>query len=139
MTFLIEPLTEDNFNPQIDPLLWEAAAEASFGVDQADWMWEQMAQGKFLVWKWQDGPNAGMVVVEFRTGQGERILHVVSVAGKGFLAHLPEIFEELKKFGREYNCSKMTGNAMRPGLQRAYLKMGGNEEYRQYGISLLQS
>lgn len=135
MTLLFEPLVETNCD-EIDITLFWDCAEASEGRQFAQYMWDELCKGELTGWKWIGDKGRGLLLTKIQDSYTRRELFMFAVAGKGYLYYMPEIFENLREYGRQYGCTVLAGDAKRKGLQKAYEKFGAKESFRQYEISL---
>ncbi len=59
--------------------------------------------------------HLGFVITQIEEIDGERVLHVVWLAGEKFRDWKAEAFQRLEKFGREHGCKAIEADC-RPGL-----------------------
>lgn len=78
--------------------------------------------GRFGIYRLRNGICILQVI-----DNAEKELSVYAMGGKGILSDLPEIVASMKEEARKFGCKTIGGLAHRPGLIRAYKRLGMRE------------
>ena len=85
------------------------------------------AQG--LMQLWRVGEEEGLIVTQLLHHPAGNELHVWSMAGRGIIPRIEDIYQDLLSMAKEHNCRWIGGSPTSPGLERVYERVIGATQW----------
>ena len=113
--------------------LQQAATVGPYGYT-AQWVIEQVAQGRMHLVRWP----GGLMILELRAHPGGKELFIWSLAGKGYFTNVGKIYQDLEMLARVEDCRWISGFVLRPGFKRIYSRLFTPELWMELGRKELE-
>lgn len=112
-------------------LLIKAAETSRFGYKAAHLL-EWIAHDKMQCWKGKGEGYHFLFLTMVNKHPGGNELEIWSLAGKGYVEKVPQIYEALKTFAKENECQWLTGFENRKAFSRIYKVVEPVTRYRYW-------
>lgn len=105
------------------------AALASYYGHEGKHLLPWIVDGRMTVWR-GEGDGADFVILTVTNDYpGGKELYVWSLAGKGYIEHLPSCYERLKEYAEGLGCRWISGYIDRRGFARIYKNIEPIKKY----------
>lgn len=90
---------------------------------------QRLAEGTLTMWKME---GTKLILEVNANKHGDRRLHIWGLFGHGYIEQLPAVLEFLKDYAKSYNCTILTANSTRKGMDRILEGLGAVPVSRLY-------